>query len=87
MSIEIHFEENEDMNNYDCSGLPFCSEYSRDKDFEDEDFDNNPHGYYQKQNEELRKAADEFYENCGDEGWYGFLAGCRWYQEQLKKLL
>jgi hypothetical protein len=86
-NTEIDFQENTDMNNYNCSGLPFYSEISENKKYNDDDFDDNPRDWCLKQSEELQKAADKFYYDCGDEGWFGFLAGCKWYQEQLKKVI
>jgi hypothetical protein len=87
MNIEIHFEENKErrINSYNFSGTPFYPEISENKKHDEDDFEDDPHGWYLKQSEELQKAADEFYYDCGDEGWFGFLAGCKWYQEHLKK--
>jgi hypothetical protein len=85
MNIEIHFQEKEDMNNYYFSGTPFYPEISENKKNNDDDFEYNPRGWYEKQSQELQKAADEAYDNNGDEGWYWFLSGCKWYQEHLKK--
>jgi hypothetical protein len=34
--------------------------------------------------EDVKKAADDYYEEAGEEGWHGFMEGCKWYSEQLK---
>jgi hypothetical protein len=87
MNIEIHFEENKErrINSYNFSGTPFYPEISENKKNNDDDFDDNPHGWYLKQSEELQRASDEVYDDMGREGWIGFLADCKWYQEHLKK--
>jgi len=86
-NTEIDFQENTDMNNYNCSGSPFYPEISENKKHDEDNFEYNPRGWYEKQSQELQKAADEAYDNNGDEGWYWFLSGCKWYQEQLKKVI
>ena len=87
MNIEIHFEENKErrINSYNFSGTPFYPEISENKKNNDDNFEYNPRGWYEKQSQELQKAADEAYDKNGDEGWYWFLSGCKWYQEHLKK--
>jgi len=77
MSTEINFTENQDLTHFDCSGLPF---YTVTRDLKtDEQYD-----YFMVENEDVKKAADDYYDDAGDEGWHGFMEGCKWYSEQLK---
>ena len=77
MSTEFNFTENKDLTHFDCSGLPF---YTETRDLEtDEQYD-----YFMLENEDVKKAANDYYEGAGDEGWHGFMEACKWYSEQLK---
>ena len=80
MSTEINFTENKDdlqFNPYGVTGLTFHVE-TRDLKTDDQ------YDYFMLENEDVKKAADDYYEDAGDEGWHGFMEACKWYSEQLK---
>jgi hypothetical protein len=81
MSTEFNFTQNKDdlrSSPFFASGFTFDIETIRDLKT-DEQYD-----YFMIENEDVKKAADDYYEDAGEEGWHGFMEGCKWYSEQLK---